>query len=83
MDDLDDLLTGSKAPMDFVANGSFSDPIQELPDHTNIDISLEQSLADFTQGRFDIGRGQPALASEPGEDVFETVRDGVEHGELS
>lgn len=68
--------------MDFVANGSFSDPIQEFPDHANIDISLEQGQADLTQGRFDIGRGQPALASEPGEDVFKTVGDGVEHGKV-
>ncbi len=69
--------------MDLVANGSFSDPIKELPYYTNIDISLEQSLADFTQRLFDIGRGQASLASEAGKDVLETVGNGVEHGHIT
>ena len=79
VDDLDDLLAGGKAPVDLLPDRPLADPVEEAPDHRNVDIGLEQRQAHLAQGDVDIGLAQAAFPAKAGEDAFESVGDRVKH----
>src|SRR5688572_18478762 len=57
MDDLDDLLAGMDALNDFLAEGLFLDAINELLDHLEIDIRVQQGHPDLAEAVGDVVLG--------------------------
>jgi hypothetical protein len=57
VDDLDDLLCGVQRPGDVGAAGALLDGVDELPDHRERDVGLEQGDADLARGGVDVGIG--------------------------
>ena len=53
----------------------------ELLDHGQRDVGLEQRDADLARGGVDVGLGEPALAAQVLEGVGEAVGERGEHGE--
>ena len=79
VDDLDDLLGRVQRGGDLLAAGPLLDPGDELPDHRERDVRLEQGNADLTGGRVDVGGGQPAAAAQGGKNLRQPVRKGLKH----
>ena len=79
MHDLDDVLAGREALQDIAAHGALADTVDELLDHGEVDVGLEQGQADLAHGLGDVVLGQAALASEAVEGGAEAIRERVEH----
>src|SRR5258706_4410634 len=69
--DLDDLLAGRERSRDLLAEGLDLNLIDELFDDLDVDVSFEQSHADFPQGLLDVFFGERALAAEVFEGALE------------
>jgi hypothetical protein len=74
VDDLDDLLGRVQRGGDFLGVGALLDPGDELPDHRQRDVRLEQGDPDFPGGRVNVGRGQASPAAQRGENLRQPVR---------
>ena len=79
VDDLDDLLGGVQRLADLGAAGALLDRRDEVLDHGQRDVGLEQRQPDLAPGGVDVGLGQPPLAAEVLEGVGETIRKRGEH----
>ena len=79
VDDLDDLLRRVQRGRDVGAGGPLLDLRDERADDRQRDVGLEQRDADLATGRVDVGRGQPTLAAQVGEDRGKPVGEGFEH----
>ena len=82
VDDLDDLLGGVQRAADLLAAGPLLDRGDELLDHGQRDVRLEQRDADLARGGVDVGVGEPALAAEVLEGVGEPVGECGEQVEV-
>ena len=83
VDDLDDLLRGVERAADLLAAGPLLHRRDELLDHRQGDVGLEQRDADLARGGVDVGLGEPALALEVLEGVGKAVGESGEHGVVS
>ena len=79
VDDLDDLLGGVQRLADLGAAGALLDRRDEVLDHRQRDVGLEQREPDLARGGVDVGLGQLSLAAEVLEGVGETIRKRGEH----
>ena len=79
VDDLDDLLGRVQRLADLLAAGPLLDRGDELLDHGQRDVGLEQRDPDLARGGVDVGLGEPALAAEVLEGVGEAVGERGEH----
>ena len=79
VDDLDDLLRRIQRLGDLFATGSLFDPGDELADHRQRDVRLQQRETDLPRGRLDVLLGQPPLAAQRGEDRCQPVGKRLEH----
>ena len=73
VDDLDDLLGGVQRLADLLAARPLLDRVDELADHRQRDVGLEQGDPDLARGRVDVGLGEAALAAEVLEGLGEPV----------
>ncbi len=80
VDDLHDLLAGGEALEDVGADRPLADPGDEVLDHLEVDVGLEQGEAHLAHRRVDVGLAHPATAGEVGEGRTEAIAQGVEHG---
>ena len=78
VDDLDDLLGGVQRLADLLAPRALLDRRDEVLDHRQRDVGLEQGDPDLARGRVDVGLGEPALATEVLEGVGKAVGQGGE-----
>ena len=78
VDDLDDLLGGVQRLADLLAPGPLLDRRDEVLDHRQRDVGLEQGDPDLASGRVDVGLGEPALAAEVLEGIGKAVGQGGE-----
>jgi len=72
MDDLDHLLAGLDRPDDGFAHGARAHLGDEVRDHRQRHVGLDQGGADLPQGGIDIGLGQGAPAAQAVEDSGQT-----------
>ena len=79
VDDLDDLLGRVQRLGDLRAAGPLLDRVDEVPDHRQRDVGLEQRDPDLARGGVDVGLGEPALAAEVLEGLGEAVGERGEH----
>ena len=79
VDDLDDLLGRVQRAADLLAAGPLLDRVDELLDHGQRDVGLEQRDPDLARGRVDVGLGEPSLAAQVLEGVGEAVGECGEH----
>ena len=79
VDDLDDLLGRVQRPADLGAAGALLDRRDEVLDHGQRDVGLEQGEPDLARGGVDVGLGEPALAAEVLEGVGEAIGERGEH----
>src|SRR5262249_36314168 len=75
-----DLFTGVEGAEDFLADRFLLDTLDEVVGDGEVDVSVEQGLADFLQAVVDIGRGEPAAATEAPEGVGEAALNAFKHG---
>ena len=80
VDDLHDLLAGIEALEHVLADGPFPDAFNEVLDDLEIDVGLKQGQTHFAQRGLNVFLGQPGLAPDLAENVFESVCKAVEHG---
>jgi hypothetical protein len=78
VNDLDDLLRGVQRLADLLAPGALLDRRDEVLDHRQRDVGLEQGDPDLARGRVDVGLGEPALATQVLERVGKAVGQGGE-----
>ena len=69
VNDLDDLLCRVQRLGDLGSAGAFPDLGDELPDHRQRDVGLEQRDPDLPAGGVDVGLGQPPAPAQRGEDL--------------
>ncbi len=79
VNDLDHLLGGRKRRQHFLAHRLLLDIFDELFDHPEIDVGLEQRHADFPQRRFHVFGRQFTFAAEIFENPLQLFREIVEH----
>jgi hypothetical protein len=79
VDDLDDLLAGRDRAKHMLADRLLGRPVDELADHRQCDVGLEQGDPDLAHRRADIRLGQSAAAAKTVEDCAEAVAQTVEH----
>jgi len=79
VDDLDDLLRRVEGLGDLLAAGALLDARDELADHGQRDVRLQQRETDLPRGRVDVLLGQPPLAAQRGEDRCQPVGKRLEH----
>ena len=79
VDDLDDLLGGVQRAGQLEAARALLDVGDEVLDHGQVDVGLEQGAADLPGRLVEIGLGDPALAAQPLERRGEAVLESVEH----
>ena len=79
VDDLDDLLAGGEALEDLGAQRPLAHPRDEVLDHLEVDVRLEQGQADLAHRRIEVRFGHAATTGQPGEGLAEAVAEGVEH----
>jgi hypothetical protein len=72
-DELEDMLLGGQRAHHFLAERLFLDVLDEVADHLDIYVGLEQGEADLAQGLIDIRFGDPAVPSELLENSVETI----------
>jgi hypothetical protein len=82
VDDLDDLLAGRDRSEHLLADRLLGRLVDELADHRQSDVGLEQSDPDFAHRGADVGLGQRAAAAKPIEDGAKAVAQTVEHALL-
>ena len=80
MDDLHDLLAGSQALQDVLAERALLDRVREVARDLEIDVRLEQREADLTHRLRDRLLVEAPAATEPAEGGLQLVGEGVEHG---
>ncbi len=80
VDDLDDLLRRVERAADLLAAGPLLDGADELLDHGQRDVGLEQRDPDLACRGVDVGVGEPSLAAEVLEGVGEPVGERGKHG---
>jgi hypothetical protein len=80
VDDLDDLLTRRQAAHDLLAQRPLLDAGDELLDHLEVDIGLQQGHAHFTQTFGNIFFRKGSVAFETLEDPFQFFAQTVKHG---
>jgi hypothetical protein len=78
--DLDDLLAGVEALEHVGTDRPRPHAGDELLDHPEIDVSLEQGQPHLAHGGIDVGLADPAAATQAGECVAQAVGKLVEHG---
>ena len=83
IDDLDDLLRGIERPADLDADAAFLDCRDELLDHPEVDVCLQQRDADLTHRGVDIRRGEAPFGPEALEHICEAVLKCVEQVRVS
>ena len=79
IDDLDDLLARADRADDFFADGAHAHLVDEVLDHRQRHVGLEQGYADFAQGFADVLFGQRAAPGQAVEDTAKAFAQGVEH----
>ena len=79
VDDLDDLLRGVQRLADLGAARPLLDRGDEVLDHGQRDVRLEQGEPDLARGGVDVGVGELPLAAEVLEGVGEAIRERGEH----
>ena len=80
VDDLDHLLAGVERAGQLGSARPLLDRGDEVLDHAQVDVSLEQRNPDLPRGGVDVGLGQTPLASQGLEGRRQAVLQGVEHG---
>ena len=80
---LDHLLGGGEGPHDLVGRGPLADPGQEVVDHLEGDVGVQQGRADVVQGRVHLFRVELASGPEAPKDAVQASLEGVEHLRLS
>ena len=80
MHDADQGLPGTQRADDFLADRLFLDGGNELLDHRQGDVGLEQRHADFAQGIGNIGFSQAGFALERLHDAGKAIGQVIEHG---
>ncbi len=80
MDDLHDLLARLEALEDVLPQRPFPYCADELLDHLEVDVRLEERKADLTRGARDRLLVEARPAAEVAEGVLESVGERVEHG---
>src|SRR5690349_17354637 len=78
VDDLDDLLGGIERAGYLLTAGPLPDRRDELADHWQGNVRLEQRYADLSCRRVDVGVREPALAAQAGEDRAQAIGQSVE-----
>ena len=81
MDDTNQRLTGTERADDLFANRLLPDRSNELLDHGQGDVGLEQRHANLTQGIGDVGFGQASFAFQRLHDAGKAIGQVIEHGE--
>ena len=76
VDDLDDLLRRAEALLDLGTIGAFLQPGDQRLDHLDVDVGFEQSEADLTGDRVDVGLGQLPAAAQAAKRCRRIVRRG-------
>ena len=71
---------GAQRLAQLLADAALADAGDEVLDHLEVDVGLEQRQADLAQHLVDVGFAEAAAAAEPGEDAVEPVGERVEHG---
>jgi hypothetical protein len=79
VDDLDHLLGGVERSGQLGPPGPLLDRGDEVPDHAQVDVCLQQGDPDLAGGRVDVGFGQATLAPQGLEGRRQAVLQGVEH----
>ena len=79
VDDLDDLLGRVQGAGELGARGPLLDRGDEVLDHAEVDVGLQQRDPDLPRRGVDVGLGQPALATQALERRRQAVLQGVEH----
>ena len=80
MDDLHDLLAGSQALQDVLAERALLDGVGEVARDLEVDIRLEQREPDLAHRLRDRLLVEAPAAAEPAEGCLQLVGEGVEHG---
>ena len=79
VDDLDDLLAGGDGAQHLLADRALPDLGDEVLDHRQRDIRLQQRHAHLAHGRVDVVFAQRAAAGQLVEDIAQLVGQTVEH----
>ena len=79
VDDLDDLLARRDRAQDLLADRLLGHLVDELADHRQGDVGLEQGDPDLAHRGPDVGFVECAAAAQAVEDVAETIAQAVEH----
>jgi len=80
-DDAQHGLVGAEARQDRSTHSLDADAIQELLDHAEMDVGLEQREANLAERRVDVGFAQGPLATKRPEDSLQLVAQCFEHVE--
>ncbi len=80
VDDLDHLLPRRQAVEDVVADRLLADAGDEILDHLEVDVRLEQREPDLAHGGVDVGFADPSAAGQAAEGLAQSIAEGVEHG---
>ena len=83
IDDLDDLLAGADRADDLFADSTHAHLLDEILDHRQGDVRLQQRDPDLAQGFVHVLVGQRAAAGQAVKDTAKTFAQGVEHGVFS
>ena len=79
VDDLDDLLAGRDRAQHLLADRLLGRPVDELADHRQRDVGLEQGDPHLAHRRAHVGLVQRAAAAQPVEDAAQTIAQALEH----
>jgi hypothetical protein len=80
MTDLDQHLAGCQALQHLLPGRPLAHPVDEILDHRQRDVGLEQRHAHLAQGVLDIVRAQPALAAKVPDGAGQAFAETVKHG---
>ena len=79
VDDLDDLLRGGETGQHLLSQGLAFDPLDEVLNHAEVDVSLEERQAYFTQGLFHVLFAELAVTAQPAKDGFQFFAERFKH----
>src|SRR5690554_348203 len=82
LDDLDELLAGREALRDLLTHRTLAHPLDEVLDHRQGDIRLEERPAHLPQGVLDVVLGQARLTLDGLERLRQTLAEILEHWPL-
>ena len=80
VDDLDYLLTGEQGLHDLGTNGALGNDLDEVLDHLEVDVGLQQSELDLPHTGLDVGLGQSALTAEFLKGLIQLFAETLKHG---